>query len=163
MPFSGALALLLLSLVAGGCTQGEPASVAGQVVYAGKPVADGALRMFPLADTPGVGAEAAIRDGQYTVALEEGLLAGRYRIEVRATESTGPIERPSEEIDGTPPPKELRYEIIPERYNDGSTLEVELQPGENRHDLDLQRDAQWEAQRQDEFPEWIRGAVGKGT
>jgi hypothetical protein len=162
MPVCCLLALLLLSLVAGGCAPGEPASVLGHVVYAGEPVADGSLRLFPLADTPGVGAEAAIRDGQYAVALEQGLLAGRYRIEVRATGSIGPVELPSEEIDGTPPPQELRYEIIPERYNDASTLELELKPGENRRNLDLQRDAQWEAQRQDEIPDWVREAAKKG-
>lgn len=161
VPVLHALALLGLLPMAAGCAPGEPASVGGQVAYDGKPLAEGALRLFPSGGTPGVGAEAAVRDGQYAVDLEKGLFAGRYRIEVRATRSIKVKNMPDEGIPGFSPPDRLSYEIIPERYNDRSALEVELQPGENRHDLDLQRDAQWESQRQDEFPDWARGAIMK--
>lgn len=156
------LGCLLLPLVGAGCSEGRRAAVEGEVTYDGQPVAAGTLRLFPLDGTPGFGAEAPIVKGRYSTKIDEGLFAGRYRLEVRATKTTGPIKMPSEDIPGMSTPAEFRYEYLPADYNDQSTLEVILEPGENRHPLKLTRDVAWESQREKELPDWVRAATKKG-
>ena len=131
-----ALGLILLFCV--GCSEGETASVSGTVTFAGKEIADGALRFFPVGGTPGNGAGAEIKDGRFEIteeiALAKGMMAGKYRITVSASRKTG-RKRRSPEGDGTTMDEVRSY--IPEKYNLRSGLIVELEPGSNQHDLTL--------------------------
>jgi hypothetical protein len=147
--------LLLATLVAGGCGGAKPAGIEGEVRYAGKPIAEGGIRLFELQTGLGHGAAARIVDGHYAIPSGQGLFAGPYRIELVAQRPHGqnypPIDRRSlEELrkagfeprpgaaapPGTPILVDLEP-LLPDCYNVNSTLRVVLKPGENHHDLDL--------------------------
>jgi len=144
------LACLYLFLL--GCAPGQHASVKGVATYGDEPIADGVVRFFPRNGVPGAGASAVIQEGKYSIDNAAGLYAGDYHVEVRGFESISSDSLPDEQVAGpggskADRPDELRVEIVPDRYNDLSTLEVTLEPGENRYDLNLILDQVLESQR----------------
>ena len=125
-------------LFATGCgSKGTSCAAKGSVSFAGQPVEDGALRFFPVEGTPGDGAGATISRGTYDIAMDKGLVAGKYRVSITATRSTGRDIRNPEPMPGEPAmvPEIIQY--IPEQYNTRTTLQVELDAGENRKDFEL--------------------------
>ena len=128
----------LILLFCAGCSEGKTASVSGTVTFAGKEIDNGALRFFPVEGTPGNGAGAEIKEGRFEiteeVALQKGMMAGKYRVTVSASRKTG-RKRKSPEGDGSMVEEVRSY--IPEKYNLRSGLIVELEPGSNQHDLTL--------------------------
>ncbi|NOY42220.1 MAG: hypothetical protein GXP26_10335 [Planctomycetes bacterium] len=126
-------------LFTAGCGSSEVAWVSGKVTYAGEEVSEGALRFFPTEGTPGSGAGAKIIDGHYEITIEMAekrrLVAGGYRITVVASRKTGKMF-PHPDGEGMVEHSQM---YIPNRYNMQTQLEAELQPGENAHDLILER------------------------
>jgi hypothetical protein len=117
-----------------GCQRGR-ADVYGVVSYQGKPIPFGTITFFDKDGFPV--ATASIHDGEYAVSQAP---AGSLRVAV--------VVPPTSSI---PPPKDLsakertqfRYvtsQPLPAKYGDPaqSGLSLELEPGEQDHDFDLQ-------------------------
>ena len=130
------LSIVLTALAAVFCSSGcgGPAapSLKGKVTFDGVPVASGNIVFLP-EQSEGRKAAAAIEDGNYVVPAEEGLLPGKYRVEVSWHKPTGrkiPSADPGIMMDET-------KEVIPARYNSDSTLTADLAPGEASKDFAL--------------------------
>lgn len=113
--------LVMAIVVAGGCGSGKPeGSVSGKVTYQGNPVATGSVNFL---STAGVGAQAAISNGTYSV--NGPLATGEYSVYVAAPLPTPqpPGAKP------TPPPK---FEVPP-KFQDAKTsgLKVTVKTGKN--------------------------------
>ena len=115
-----------------GCGGSAAPSLKGRVTLDGAPVTSGSIVFLP-EQSEGRKAAAAIEDGNYTVPAEEGLLPGKYRVEVSWQKPTGkkiPSADPGMLTDET-------KEAIPAKYNSNSTLTAELAPGEASKDFAL--------------------------
>jgi len=132
-----AAALVVVALAAGGvsgCGRGlpPPCWVKGKITFAGAPVEKGAIRFVTDAGTPGTGGVGAIRGGEYEVHLD-GMLSGKYLVVISGFRLTGKMLQIEPTI---AMPEEVQY--LPARYNTNSQEYVELSPGENVKDFDLQ-------------------------
>lgn len=128
--------LVAAPLFVAGC--GQPAAVVeGTVTFEGKPVPEGSISFeAPDGSIPTFGG--AIKDGAYRVEVPAGGPARRV-VRVVASRLTG------RKVPAGPPfpPGTMLDEIerAPARYNDRSTLETDLRPGEvTRFDVDIQPD-----------------------
>ncbi len=101
-----------------GCSKGTSSSLKGQVTLAGKAIPDGDLVLRPNKGTPGPPASTKIAGGKYEFAKEKGLVAGKYAVQILATE------------------KGVQY--IPDKYSVALTLSVDLAPGPNDKDFALE-------------------------
>jgi hypothetical protein len=101
-----------------GCGKGTSSSLKGQVTLAGKAVQDGDLVLRPNKDTPGPPVATKIAGGKYEFTKDKKLVAGKYLVLVTAME------------------KGVQY--IPDKYNVGSSLTVDLAPGANDKDFALE-------------------------
>jgi hypothetical protein len=127
------LAPFLLLAVAG-CGSGGPSRlrVVGAVTLDGKPLADGAISFMPAGK--GVAAGATIAGGHYVVEGARGPTPGEYRVEIRASAPSGKQVKDSF---GQASISETES-IIPARYNDKTTLRVEITAaGPNQFDYSL--------------------------
>ena len=134
MNFRLSVALTALSalLCLAGCGGSATPSLKGKVTFDGVPIASGNIVFLP-EQSEGRKAAAAIEDGNYVVPAEEGLLPGKYRVEVSWHKPTGrkiPSADPGIMMDET-------KEAIPPKYNSDSTLTAELAPGEASKDFAL--------------------------
>ena len=119
-----------------GCDSGADGSrsaVSGTVKLDGKPLPAGSIIFHPT--DRGSAARAELSEGSYHIDRREGLEAGRYTVEIVAVQPTGKKvphpDLPSETID------EVRN-IIPERYNTRSELQVDIEAGKEKlFDVDL--------------------------
>ena len=130
------LSVVLTALAAllcfAGCGGTDAPSLKGKVTLDGVPVASGNIVFLP-EQSEGRKAAAAIEDGNYLVPAEEGLLPGKYRVEVSWHKPTGkkiPSADPGIMMDET-------KEAIPAKYNSSSTLTADLAPGEASQDFAL--------------------------
>lgn len=127
------LAGLLMPELVGCAAREQFLPVEGSVHLEGKPLAQGSISFTPLGAGRSAGTE--IRDGAFVLTPRDGLSPGRYRVEITAFESTG-LTVVDEDLAGREE-AELR-QIIPERYNARSSLEVTLESeGENRLRFEL--------------------------
>jgi hypothetical protein len=138
---------LLLGLVLGIATTGCAGSgddlprqpVSGTVTMDGQPLPEGVIQFSPTRDTtkgPVVGANAEIKDGQFSIPREEGLVSGSYKVsishaELKEAKAKG---KTSTNVDTKIPSrtKEIGPELIPARYNTESELKTEIKPGGGR-------------------------------
>jgi len=119
----------LLMLVAIGCGDSGPKQldVSGSVTYDGTDVSSGEI--FFTSDDKSIGAvEAKIKDGKYTTKLREG----KHKVEIRASRVVPGKKGPM----GT---EDLLEAYIPKKYNDQSTLTVEVGAGKTTHDFKLDK------------------------
>lgn len=114
-------------------------AVSGSIQFEGKPLAQGTIQFMPTAQAEGGAATVGsgiITDGKYTIAKDQGLLPGGYKVVIS---SAPPGDgAPAEEMPGMapPPPKDL----IPAKYNANSTLNAEIKAGtDNVVDFDLKK------------------------
>lgn len=136
---SGVLWVVTAAALAGqvGCGGGL-ASVSGSVTFGGQPVEDGEVRLVPTGTGAGAGqvTGATIVQGRYDIPGDKGALPGTYRVEIRAQKKTGkklpsiPPATPGTTYDET-------IQFIPPKYNDQSTLTVDLKSGSNAKDFEL--------------------------
>ena len=123
--FWGLAAVVVLALLQG-C--GDPGlkkyKVSGTVKYDGQSVADGDVTFIP--DDKAVGAEGGkIKDGQYSLMAR----AGKNRVELRASRVVPGKKGPMNE--------DWIESYLPAKYNEKSTLTVEVGDGKTTHDFDL--------------------------
>jgi hypothetical protein len=141
-------AVILLALIAwvpGGCTRGpsDRGAVKGKVTVDGSPLAQGSIEFIPVDPKLGQTGATGIKDGQYAIAAERGLLAGEYQVQIRAERPTG-----RKHWDGMGderrPASQKNYvdemvSYIPAKYNDRTTLKAKIEPGKvNEYDYNLE-------------------------
>ena len=124
--------LFLALIVCTGCGNTYEATVTGNVAHGGKPLALGTITFHP--EGRGPVAYARIQtDGSYSLTTGEqvGIVPGKYRVTVVATETIPP---PANSI--ASPTGRL---ITPGRYGDVKTtdLAAEVKPGSNTFDFEL--------------------------
>ncbi len=109
---------LLFVLGCGGGIQRQ--EVSGTVTYDGKPVQRGEVSFVP--DDPALAPEGGvIEDGKFRFEA----VAGKKTVQIRGSRELPP--RPEDGPDAGP----MYEDYIPARHNTGSTLTVEVKPGED--------------------------------
>jgi hypothetical protein len=118
-----------------GC--GDPLNrqaVSGTVTYKGKPIPAGSVTFVPIPETGPTSSGAAIKDGKYEIARDQGLAPGKYRVRFAGTdkEVLGPA------VPGSGPTPQPPKEILPPKHTHQSTHEVEVKSGgSNSFDFNL--------------------------
>lgn len=134
--------IILLAFVSAGCKQADRAAVSGRVTFRDTPLANGTITFQPLAKPTGEypAAWTTIYDGKFDVLREKGPGLGKCRVEIRSPMKTNRLVPSAVPSSGGGPgePMQLRVEAVPARYNRDSTLLVEIIPGTNTFDFDLE-------------------------
>jgi len=116
-----AVGFCLVVLTGCGSPSGRQA-LGGTVLIDGQPLSVGSVRFRPLAGTKGPTAGGQIRAGKFSVAPDQGVLAGKFRVEITATRKTG-SKMPAALGDGM---VDVMEQYIPVRYNRQSELVAEV-------------------------------------
>ena len=131
------LVIVLLPLSIGcGKTESNRGSVSGEVKLDGKPLEKGSILFTPIEGTKGTVAGGEIKDGKYQLAGEKGPAQGKNSVSIRAVRKTGKmVQKPMA------PRGEMTEEMaeaIAPRFNSSTTLSIEVKPGANTKDFDVQ-------------------------
>jgi hypothetical protein len=123
-------------MVVAGCgSSAEKLPLAGEVLVAGNPVAEGSITFTATAgDATAYG---TIQNGKFTIPAAGGIPAGSYRVVILGFETTG---RQIEDPDFPGQMINEKQSIVPARYNENSQLEVEI-GRESSQSLTFQLDA----------------------
>ncbi len=148
------LALALAPLA--GCGDQSPPRVAvtGTVTLDGVPMPSGAILFEPIEGAVGPKAAGPIQGGQFSLAVDQGLVVGRHRVEIWLPEPAetiptqpspgGPAgaDRAAHEPSQPPPPNAAAPGTpLPERYNVKSQLRIETRAeGPNHFQFQLTTD-----------------------
>jgi hypothetical protein len=123
------LLALLLAASAAGCAKVTSSgySASGDVTSKGKPLGYGTIEFVPEA-SGALRAGAEVRDGKYTLPNPPGLAPGRYKVRISSIKGSDPRGQavPDAHL-GNPDAKEQ----IPKKYNEETTLQAEVKPGES--------------------------------
>lgn len=124
---------MVLAVALSGC-HNQPAgpprgAVHGTVTLDGKPIARGTIDFAPTDPTAGPASGLPLQDGRYA-SEAKGAVVGKSRVEIRAPRDSN---QPRGDGDG----KRNYVEAIPARYNAQTTLEVDVQAGDNTFDFAL--------------------------
>jgi hypothetical protein len=112
---------VLLSL--SGCGgSGNQYEISGSVKFRGQPLPDGMIRFIP-ASGEGTQSGAVITGGKYVVPKSHGLAPGSYKVQIYQ----GATNQEAAEDAGMP--DSGRPDPIPAKYNEQTTLAVEVKPG----------------------------------
>ena len=143
------LGLVWIAIIFGtvaGCSPAdglEEVVISGRVTYQGKPVEEGRIRFVPIKGTKGPANLETISEGQYSVTARGGVPVGTHRVEIQAYQPI-PGARPytEDQADGEfdiKPGDLPKRQVLPDRYNRRSTLEVTIEPGSGSvtRDFDL--------------------------
>jgi hypothetical protein len=131
-----AIALLVLAGCGGGVEdQPEMGRVTGTVTLDGDPLPNAHIAFAPLGDEGGTSTATANEDGYYELNYKrdiKGAVVGKHNVRVWTVADEGDS---IDEATGRPIPKP--EEVVPARYNEESTYEKEVEPGEQTIDLEL--------------------------
>lgn len=121
--------LPLLALLSG-CGDGA-AEVRGKITYDGKAIEAGAIQFVPV-DGKSRTAGSVITNGEYSARVPIGLM----KVSISGSKTVG-----TKKLYNTPnsPEMPLKVEALPEKYNQDTTLEYEVKPGENNKDFVLEK------------------------
>lgn len=100
-------------------------AVSGTVMFDGQLLASGTIRFSPVSGS-GTEGGSLIREGQFSIPREQGLVPGNYKVSVYSGNTTG--ERPKAEMGPGRAPK-IAKEMIPSKYNSMTKEEVEIKGG----------------------------------
>ena len=132
--------LLLAAIISCGKPGPQRAIVSGTVKYRGEPIESGMIRFVPLEKGAGPMAGALIEGGKYEVNALGGVPVGRCRVEIKsrkAVPSNSAAKNPPD-VEGLELIRDATVQLIPEKYNTKSRLEVTIAAeGEVTHDFDL--------------------------
>lgn len=129
--WAGVLPLLCVTML-GGCQSDPYQPMSGTVTVDGEPLKKGVITFYPQGEGTTVGGE--IIDGQFALDKERGASPGKYRVEINAFRPTGRTEF---DIDLNQP-VDIEMQYLPARYNNKSTLEVEVLDGQpNEYTFEL--------------------------
>jgi hypothetical protein len=121
-------ALCAVSTIAG-CTESNLGTVSGTVAVDGSPAKSGSIAFFPVnKKLPTAGAE--IHDGEYQARVP----LGTSKVEIRVSKVVG-----QRKLYNTPnsPSRPVLEESLPAKYNDETTLTLDVQRGANKQDYQL--------------------------
>lgn len=123
---SGVLLVPLLALT--GC--GGEQTVSGTVKVDGKPLPEGNI-MFSPVDGKSATAGGSIKDGEYSVKVPVGVM----RVSISAPKVIG-----KKKLYNTPdsPLRDVTAEALPAKYNEKTELKLDVKPGLNDKDFELQ-------------------------
>jgi len=130
---------LLLSGLSGCGGSSGPArgAVRGRVTVDGQPASKGVISFVPTGGTTGPSSGGTIEDGSYEIESRHGPVVGQQRVTIRAFRPTGrKVEAGPPAPPGTMVDKIKQF--LPPKYNTKSELTVEIQPGSNDLDFDLE-------------------------
>jgi hypothetical protein len=122
--------LLAAALVAPGCTGSTYPEVSGRVTVDGAPAKTGAITFIPVdGQSPTAGAE--IVDGMYTANVPPGTA----KVQIRVSKKVG-----EQKLYDTPdsPVQPIMQEVLPAKYNDQTELVLDVKPGTNEKNYDLE-------------------------
>src|SRR5262245_26830212 len=121
---------LLALLVLAGCGDSTTGEVRGTIKFDGQPVKEGAITFKPVDGKTGT-AGGQIKDGRYTARVP----LGEMKVEISAPK----VVRMKKLYD-TPnsPEAPVTEEVLPAKYNTQTELRLEVKPGLNEKDFDLQ-------------------------
>jgi hypothetical protein len=118
-------------------------AVKGKVTIKGQPLTAGDISFVNVSPGGGPSAGAAILDGNYQIAADQGPVAGEYQVQIRAFRGTG--KRTWDGMgDEKAPVSQKKFveemeQYVPAKYNDASELKATIVAGRvNEHDFDLQ-------------------------
>jgi len=122
-------ALLSVLIILSGCSSEGLSEVSGSVTLGGTPVANGAITFTP-ADGQGRTAGCPIKDGKYTAQVP----VGKMQVSISVPKVVG-----KKKLYDTPdsPEGDLYGESAPAKYNSQTELELEVKPGRNSKDWNL--------------------------
>lgn len=126
--FSLCAACCAVSTIAG-CGKANVGTVSGTVIVDGSPAKSGSIAFFPVnKKSPTAGAE--IHDGEYLARVP----LGTSKVEIRVSKVVG-----QKKLYNTPnsPIRPVLEESLPAKYNDESTLTLDVQSGANKQDYQL--------------------------
>ena len=154
----GTLATVLYMSTLVGCGGGAAATLSGTVKVDGEPVPQGTIRLLPEEGTPGEGGTGQITDGNYSISGDM-LKSGKHKVVIFGYRETGRMLTEEVEPDEAGGAEEAESgeggdnvaagggtrqipeteQIVPDKYNRSSQEFIDLTPGENTKDFDLQR------------------------
>lgn len=129
------LLLIACCLSLAGCFAGNPI-VEGAATFDGAPIDGGALTLDPLPGTAGRSVGTTISGGKYKLSGAAAPALGKYRVVIRWVRKTGRMVPIPTNPNGSERMEEIG-ETLPVRYNDQSTLEIEVKQGVNRANWQL--------------------------
>lgn len=116
-------------VVFAGCSRSGLTEISGVVSYAGEPVQNGTINLFP-ADDNGPTAAGIITDGRYS--LKTAIGKKKVRIEAFTT-----VGRRHYKDNPSLPMIDVREQFLPKRYNANSELTCEITSGTDAYDFPL--------------------------
>ncbi|MFI4875050.1 MAG: hypothetical protein ACIALR_06925 [Blastopirellula sp. JB062] len=123
-----AAAIVVLMSGCGESGDGLPrVGVTGKVYLNGELLPDGLISFLPTSDTPGPSVGGKIENGIFEIPQTEGPCVGKHRIQIRSIRQTGRQISGGQDSDTSQMVDEVK-QIIPERYNRKTELNVELAP-----------------------------------
>lgn len=134
---SCALVFGILALTS--CNPPPGSSFSGEVRYNGQPVAEGMIYLDPVDPPNNRPTAGPIKDGKFNIPASDGLLVGRYRVRITASDLfSKSANTPQVDTDGLPSGPAFK-ELIPAKYNTNSELTFEVKAGANEHTFDLKK------------------------
>lgn len=124
----GVLIVFLLALA--GCGDGSTGEVNGSVKVDGQPVEEGAITFIPV-DGKTTTAGGSIKSGHYSAKVPVGVM----KVEIRKPKITGYKKLYPTPDSQTRPVTE---ESLPAKYNEKTQLQLDVKPGANTKDWELQ-------------------------
>lgn len=130
----GVTLLTLLLVAFAGCGESGPTrgDVQGAVTVGGEPIEEGAIVFTPVEGVEGAPMQYKITDGSY-VSSEKGVPIGKNSVYISGVKATG--KQSFNFVTGEM--SDDFMEIVPAKYNEKTTLEVEVKEGENTFDFEL--------------------------
>ena len=130
--------LFVVLLFAEGCgeKQAERATISGSVSYQGEPVAYGDIVFQPVSAVPGRAfAQGKIVDGKYSLDTAHGPVVGRNIVQIHGYKMTGRkrLDIAGKSLSEAPQMIDELVPYIPEKYNEGSELKVDIKSGANEN------------------------------
>jgi hypothetical protein len=109
--------------------------VKGTVTKDGSPLADGRITLYPAKGVKGPASGAEIKDGAYKIAAKGGVPVGTHRVEIHEYEV-----KPN--LPGRPAELEIKNNILPDKFNATSKVELTVESGSKEvvQDYDLDND-----------------------
>ena len=118
-----------LLMTFGGCSEksdGLPReAVSGTVTLDGQPLPKGLIQFLPSSAKEVMSGGAVIEDGKFSIARNEGLLPGIYRVDITSSAGSEPLT-PGEPPGPAKTTKTTPKDLIPQQYNLKSTLTAEV-------------------------------------
>lgn len=125
------LLCVFIPLLTSGCGGGmERIPHSGKVTLQSQPVEDGQIRFVPLAGVSAPLVVEPIQKGIYNTTTSGGLPVGKFRVEIYAWNP----DDPAPQGPGAP----ARRQLIPEKFNTRSTMEISVEPEQSATTKDFE-------------------------